>query len=446
MYRPTSSVDPDLREYQRTQALTAIAKRYTPKGLAPLRVRSPTRKRKNKPLFVPEADEVQEVSEDDVDPNMSLAIEASLESEEAENLRRAIEASKAETRRLYSSDDTGASSSKITLDSMVGNASAKGAAHYQATNAVDSDDDLYASPTRLETALSIANAGPKRSPVQTTVSLPSSPVDGFGQPTLLLGAAPSRTEHVQQPQEPSETEDDDFEEVEIVPSTTAPQPPSSHEDVPLADSQQVSVLSDSDEDLEPVVVAHAKDVSTHVDQLPSLKPTSPPVTIHPSPNQPPPQTATPVGRIVRAVNKDDDILPVVPLPTSTASDRDIFLDQHIEISDSDSDGDADWSRAASPVGGVDESVAHVQKQTHDEDWDTAQEMDPQAEEGEFARFVSQVRGRDLEEVRKEIDDEIRALHEQRKVAMRDSEDVTQHMVSQIMVRLWLRVSFMVFRV
>jgi DNA excision repair protein ERCC-5 len=69
-----------------------------------------------------------------------------------------------------------------------------------------------------------------------------------------------------------------------------------------------------------------------------------------------------------------------------------------------------------------------------EDWDAAEEMDVQAEEGEFARFISQVKGKDLSSVRKEIDDEIKALNEQKKAAMRDSEDITQQMVSQIMVR------------
>jgi DNA excision repair protein ERCC-5 len=81
------------------------------------------------------------------------------------------------------------------------------------------------------------------------------------------------------------------------------------------------------------------------------------------------------------------------------------------------------------------------------DWDAAQEINVQEEEGEFIRFASQIKGRDLVQVRNEIDDEIRVLHQQRKAAMRDSEDITQQMVSQIMVglvllrlRIWLHVS------
>jgi DNA excision repair protein ERCC-5 len=66
-------------------------------------------------------------------------------------------------------------------------------------------------------------------------------------------------------------------------------------------------------------------------------------------------------------------------------------------------------------------------------WDAAEEMDPHAEEGEFARFMSQIKGKDLDDVRREIDDEIKTLNQQRKAAMRDSEDITQQMISQIMV-------------
>lgn len=68
------------------------------------------------------------------------------------------------------------------------------------------------------------------------------------------------------------------------------------------------------------------------------------------------------------------------------------------------------------------------------DWDPAHEMNPDAEEGDFAQFVSQVKGRDIDDVRREIDEEIASLNNQRKNAMRDAEDINQQMVNQIMVR------------
>ncbi|EIW84325.1 hypothetical protein CONPUDRAFT_100293 [Coniophora puteana RWD-64-598 SS2] len=72
-----------------------------------------------------------------------------------------------------------------------------------------------------------------------------------------------------------------------------------------------------------------------------------------------------------------------------------------------------------------------------ESWDAAQEMDAHAEEGEFARFISDMRGRDIDTVRREIDDEIRVLNQQKKAAMRDSDDITTQMISQIMLMLRL---------
>ena len=78
-----------------------------------------------------------------------------------------------------------------------------------------------------------------------------------------------------------------------------------------------------------------------------------------------------------------------------------------------------------------EQVAHEEEDA----FDAANEIDVHAEEGEFARFLSQVKGRDLHQVRKEIDDEIHVLNQQKKAALRDAEDVNQQMVAQIMV--WL---------
>jgi hypothetical protein len=86
----------------------------------------------------------------------------------------------------------------------------------------------------------------------------------------------------------------------------------------------------------------------------------------------------------------------------------------------------------------DESFEQVpsgeQDQEH-EDFDAAHEMDPDAEEGEFARWMSQVKGRNLDDVRKEIEQEINVLRKEQKAAMRDSEDITSQMIAQIMVSL-----------
>lgn len=111
-------------------------------------------------------------------------------------------------------------------------------------------------------------------------------------------------------------------------------------------------------------------------------------------------------------------------------------DEVTAVDGSDNGSTIEWSRSPSPVGADVLPTLHSEAKT-DEDWDAAQEMDPQAEEGEFARFVSQVKGKDLEVVRHEIDEEIRVLNQQRKAALRDSEDITQQMISQIMLMLRL---------
>ncbi|KAG8820145.1 DNA repair protein rad2 [Serendipita sp. 401] len=91
-----------------------------------------------------------------------------------------------------------------------------------------------------------------------------------------------------------------------------------------------------------------------------------------------------------------------------------------------------WSRSPSP--GID-------KQEHQldefKDWDAANEIDVEGEAGEFARFVSHVKGKDLDAVREEIDQEINELNRMRKTHQRDSEEVTQAMIAQIMMLLRL---------
>jgi DNA excision repair protein ERCC-5 len=87
-----------------------------------------------------------------------------------------------------------------------------------------------------------------------------------------------------------------------------------------------------------------------------------------------------------------------------------------------------------PDDSFDQGPSGEQDQEH-EDFDAAHEMDPDAEAGEFARWMSQVKGRNLDDVRKEIEQEIKGLQKEQKAAMRDSEDITSQMIAQIMVSL-----------
>ena len=87
-----------------------------------------------------------------------------------------------------------------------------------------------------------------------------------------------------------------------------------------------------------------------------------------------------------------------------------------------------------PDDSFDQGLSGEQDQEH-EDFDAAREMDVDAEAGEFARWMSQVKGRNLDDVRKEIEQEIKGLRKEQKAAMRDSEDITSQMTAQIMVSL-----------
>jgi DNA excision repair protein ERCC-5 len=71
----------------------------------------------------------------------------------------------------------------------------------------------------------------------------------------------------------------------------------------------------------------------------------------------------------------------------------------------------------------------------DDDDDEMAPADMVNEEDDYARFLAQIKNRDLNEVREEIDDEIRVLNNQAKAAIRDSDEITQSMVSQIQTLL-----------
>lgn len=67
----------------------------------------------------------------------------------------------------------------------------------------------------------------------------------------------------------------------------------------------------------------------------------------------------------------------------------------------------------------------------DEDDDNLAPADMAAESDDYARFVASIKHRDLNEVRGEIDDEIRVLNAENRVAMRDSDEITSSMIAQI---------------
>ncbi|KAI0635968.1 hypothetical protein C8Q77DRAFT_1155707 [Trametes polyzona] len=464
--------DPDLREFRRGQALVALAERYAPKGLTPLTTKV-TRKRNTRPLFEPEEDELPQLGDepsDAEDPELSLAIQESIEAEEETNLRRAIEESRAAASMSTLADRDGEPSTSGAPATPRPPASIdrrRSSQHFRAVSGESDDEDLYASPTRLETALSIGGAAPRRPPMsKSSVSNPFPSSSTFGVPTLLLPDPPASVS-VSHP-EPAEAVsvaasegEDDMEEVPVesvlpppLPAQPSPEPLNSdlppprpeethvrHEEV----SEPILVDSDPDEDMEevlPVVpsppspsrapieqslVGRPADVSIH--SQPTPKHSASPLSTSPVAEAVPPPAQISVPQLDSRGSPTTQSPSAPPVEQSTAA-------QTAESSDSEGDGEETrWSRSPSPTGDPTTDAARRAQAT--EDWDAAQEIDPNAEEGEFARFISQVKGKDIDAVRREIDDEIRELNRQKKNAMRDSEDITQQMISQIMIMLRL---------
>ena len=190
--------------------------------------------------------------------------------------------------------------------------------------------------------------------------------------------------------------------------------------------------SDEDEDMEEVEVVPTPP------SVPSRAPKS--VQSEPAPSFQPPRTAIPV------------VAETFPLEHAEEG-ADGGDEEEVPISD--------WSRSPSPqphpsVGEAGPSTSGIaldrsrglldpddsfdqgppgEQDQEQEAFDAAHEMDPDAEAGEFARWMSQVKGRDLDDVRKEIEQEINGLRKEQRAAMRDSEDITGQMIAQIMVSL-----------
>lgn len=384
-------------------ALSAIS-RGSQNGSVPPSVQ---RKVKSQPLFDLDDEDIlprfRPPESDEEDPELAMAIQASLDSERSEqaNSRSAMPLPSQPRQSIEESFDrhppATAPSERLGL--------------YD-----DDDNDLYASPSRLETALSIAGAGPTRRASgrhtqQSTQSL-------FGTPSLLLPRVypplvlysnKDGTERTATVRSPKESPMSPLSK----PLPLSPEiggTPQRH----LADIAE----SEGDDDMEEIVAVSA----TSAPLGSAFPPVLAPLPAMNGDNRE--DYARKSGLPVAAS------LPRASSPTPTASAEDV------RVLDDDSDHSViEWSRSPSPSGEPSTIAAPVveSQAEKDEGWDAAQEMDPHKEAGEFARFVSQMKGKDLDIVRHEIDEEIRELNRQKKAAIRDSEDVTQHMISQIMV-------------
>jgi len=369
---------------------------------------------------------------DDDDPTIQLALQESLESQENADMQRALEASRNEFQERRSAEAASTAGSSLNVSEKL-------------VSEVSDGDELNV-PGRLETALAIANAGPTPKSISMTQRLSSSfpETSVFNAPKLLIDRlSPS----------PDVSEDAPLEYLDVmveVAQTIAPVdvPHTALKTVDVSSGrmafsistepdesrrvesvgEQVQDVDDSDEDMEPVPISTPE------------KMLSAPTALLETPKS---KDVVSIPRSATKVHFDDDNLlagrnHITKTPPSEAAAQHPAHEPVLTPGSEKSEEHviSDWSRSPSPV--ADSLLATetpASKGTSVEDsWDAAQEMDPHAEEGEFARFLSQVKGKDLDVVRHEIDEEIKTLNKQKKAAMRDSEDITQQMIAQIMVR------------
>ncbi|KAH7913580.1 hypothetical protein BJ138DRAFT_1177958 [Hygrophoropsis aurantiaca] len=418
-----SPFDPDLREYRQNTALSAIGTR-APRTLPSVPVQRNMRPRR---LFDDDDDnelpQCIDIPEEDNDPELALAIQASLDTQDLAN--EASSSSQVHTphsahanlaphpqtpprKPAFKQQTSSSSQNSIPKLSTL-------------HDRVSDDEDMYASPSRLETALSIAGASRRLSGSHHEHS---SPKITFGKASLL-NSPPTKSRPLM-PVVSTESSGDDHRGDDgrgKEPILTEMPTPASPINVPSVEEHLAHspfpVGDESDSDME------------EMEEIRVERPTHPPTLQAVS--------SSLKNSLTSTLYEDDTELPTaVPLYDSIPplTNR----PQAPEIADSDDELSHDWSRSPSPVpiGGLtlENEVQHPSS-TAAEHWDAAHEMDAHAEEGEFARFISQVKGKDLDSVRDEIDEEIRTLNQQKKAAMRDSEDITQQMISQIMLMLRL---------
>ncbi|KAJ7903465.1 PIN domain-like protein [Mycena olivaceomarginata] len=458
----TGMPDPDLQEFQRSMNLAAIANRHAKQHPLP---RKPAAAPVSQPLFNPDSD-MAPVFDDDDDGELALAIQQSIEPDHT-------------APRIDDEDDGDLA---LAIQESIDQAKKGPAPARPATPCAAQRRCIavrvclplfplcrgcFRHGNRLETALSIGNAGPVRTPMKSSVT-PSKPSSSlFGEAILLQAKTPSParvppspsplSRPIVQPVESRLRSDSSGKEmapelradapsvfgkpISLQPRTSTPSPSPARVRIK---SPHVSDEVDMEEILPPIGTST---VASAQPELPELDDEATALTPPPST---PPRSQSPVLEVddntpllasqPLSVLRDDDPFTVVPDEASYSDLIEVSVPGTPPFSRPDVEEDDEplsgWSRSPSPVIGIDQPQPRARSPVP-ENWDAAQEMDPAAEESEFAQFMSQVKGKDLDEVQQEIDDEIRVLNAQKKAAMRDSEDINQQMISQIMMMLSL---------
>jgi DNA excision repair protein ERCC-5 len=482
-------VDPDMREYRQSLALEALSRRDSSKHATPLRATrgpnagSPASKHSilkqgapaARPLFLDEDDTPDAHSTDEDDPSFKEAIYRSItdsEQREAEELSAALAESSAlyaeaekedlqRARQFHSSRASAYSGSTyVTLMSRMDGPAAKFAAVRSA--AVGETSSHIATATKTP---STSVRDPLGSPKSTRKSAPSpstkrsptasrSPAGGSPSNQAKISPAPSRTSPPFR-RTSGASNQSRSDTVVYTPSKGKGHSPSQHKQDALTDNSVPPpsgppATPDRSSCAQAPIPPHENavrqtDASDEQDAEAALSCSQPISMRQPTPAGRPNDTArqfldpplnaggvpgdlgkfalqsAPLQSKASASRTASDNLPgTPPRRTSTAPPA-------VEAAQRTPHYETFEGERGEPQTRGEEGHAH-------NEWD---EIDVAAEQAQFASFFSQVQNRSVDQLREEIDQELRALQAQKKAAMRDSEDITQQMVGQIQMMLRL---------
>ncbi|WVW83980.1 hypothetical protein I302_106003 [Kwoniella bestiolae CBS 10118] len=172
-------------------------------------------------------------------------------------------------------------------------------------------------------------------------------------------------------------------------------------------------------------------------QAPKVSETSAPKQL-PTPVQAIPDAPLVASPLPSLVPTDKPSISASPVPAPQAPPLFTRAESISSEEDIDDSRSIEWSASPPPLPRPalqpTDSATTIPSEVEDQDGDlTAGDM--AAEEDDYARFLAQIKGRDLNEVRTEIDDEIRVLNSENRNAMRDSDEITQSMIVQIQTLL-----------
>ncbi|ODN82036.1 hypothetical protein, variant [Cryptococcus amylolentus CBS 6039] len=455
-------MDSDLRQHRRQQVLEALAARYAPQKPArasldvAVKPFGAARTASSKPLFDVDED-VDEIVPTANDEALALALQQEElgddETEVDSDLARALAMSRTQAERESNSQSEDAA---ITFN--------------QSEDEEVDMEEVELVPSRTATPVAGSAAEPiafeeqdteeedEFEEVDTTSATHSRSLSAVPLQGEMSDSRPNRDEPI------IIDDDEDTEEPlfpEIVPS---PSPPKEQETT--TSSCQIVDQTPRTISTEPPRPKHLQRLSSaSINPSPLRTVTRPESSPAPLPEAPEEEDAAPTAEVrgapspelpprpILPPDSDDDVhyapeplrLPSAAPVTSQRYDPVEDESEHAEDFD-DSRSNLSWSRSPTPppkangLRAVDSTTSLVSTETEaprDDDADDGDlaPADVAAESDDYARFIASIKGRNLEEVRGELDDEIRVLNSENKVAMRDSDEITASMVAQIQTML-----------